>query len=95
VALAQQAGYSCDAMASRAVVPRVTDRLTDPVRRAAVEKERVVMRRGGKAVAAVVPIEDLRFLERLEDRIDLAEAKRALADPRRIAYEQLRKKLGL
>ena len=53
------------------------------------------MRRGGKAVAAVVPIEDLRFLERLENRIDLAEAKRALADPRRIPYERLRKKLGL
>jgi hypothetical protein len=82
-------------MASRAVVSRATDRLADPVRRAAIEKERVVMRRGGKAVAAVVPIEDLRFLERLENRIDLAEAKRALADPRRIPYERLRKKLGL
>ena len=82
-------------MALRPVASRSTDTLTDPVRRAAVGKERVVVRRRGKAVAAVVPIEDLRFLERLEDRIDLAEAKRALADPRRIPYERLRKKLGL
>jgi prevent-host-death family protein len=71
------------------------NRLTDPVRRAAEAKERVVVRRRGRAVAAVVPIEDLRFLERLEDRIDLAEARRALADPRRVPYERLRKKLGL
>lgn len=73
----------------------MSNRLTDPVRRAAEAKERVVLRRRGKAVAAVVPIEDLRFLKRLEDRIDLAEAKRALADPRRVPYERLRKKLGL
>jgi prevent-host-death family protein len=82
-------------MASRSPASRAADRLADPVRRAEVGKERVVVRRRGKAVAAVVPMEDLRFLERLEDRIYLAEAKRALADPRRTSYEQLRKKLGL
>lgn len=44
----------------------------DTINRAAYGKERVVVRRG-KDIAAVVPIDDLRLLEKLEDRIDLAD----------------------
>jgi len=45
------------------------------INRAAFGKERVVLTRRGKEVAAVVPIEDVKLLEELEDRIDLEEAR--------------------
>ena len=47
--------------------------------RAAFGKERVILKRRGKPIAAVVPIDDLRLLEALEDRIDLLDARAALA----------------
>ncbi|MHC9062131.1 type II toxin-antitoxin system prevent-host-death family antitoxin [Nitrospira sp. CMX1] len=46
-------------------------------------KERVVVRRRGKEIAVVVPIDDLRLLEELEDRIDLADARAALAETKK------------
>ncbi len=51
----------------------------DAINRAAFGNERVLLRRRGRAVAAVVPIDDLRLLEFLEDRIDLIDARAALA----------------
>jgi prevent-host-death family protein len=50
------------------------------VNRAAFGKERVVLGRRGKALAAVVPLEDLALLEKLEDHLDAAEAQEALAE---------------
>ncbi len=44
--------------------------------------DRVIIQRRGKPVAAVVPVEDLRLLELLEDHLDIEAARRALADPR-------------
>jgi prevent-host-death family protein len=55
----------------------------DTINRAAYGKERVVVRRRGKDIAAVVPIDDLRLLEELEDRIDLADARASLAETKK------------
>ncbi len=44
------------------------------INRAAFGKERVILERRGKAIAAVVPMEDVRLLRALEDRADLADA---------------------
>lgn len=74
------------------------DGFADAINRAAFGKERVLLRRRGRAVAAVVPIEDLRFLEDLEDRIDLVEAKAALAQANKKGAQSLDailKELGL
>jgi prevent-host-death family protein len=50
------------------------------VNRAAYGKERVVVKRRGKALAAIVPIEDIEALEELEDEIDeRIAAKRLMA----------------
>ena len=46
-------------------------------------RERVMVRRNGKDVAAIVPLEDLSALEKLEDRRDLRAARKALADARK------------
>ena len=45
-----------------------------------VRGDRIVLERHGKDVAAVISIEDLELLERLEDRYDLELSKGALAD---------------
>ncbi len=59
--------------------------------------ERVILRRGKRAVAAIVPIKDLRRLQELEDRQDVEEAVRRLADPAEVPvpYDKVRKELGL
>ena len=70
----------------------------DTINRVAFGKERVVLRRRGKEVAAVVSMEDLRLLEDLEDRIDLADARAALAETKKKGAKSLDaviKKLGL
>jgi prevent-host-death family protein len=56
------------------------DQFSEIVNRAAYGKERVVITRRGKDLVAVVPIEDVQLLEELEDRIDLEEARAALAE---------------
>ncbi|MDR4478527.1 MAG: type II toxin-antitoxin system prevent-host-death family antitoxin [Nitrospira sp.] len=61
----------------------------DTINRAAYGKERVVVRRRGKEVAAVVPIEDLRLLEELEDRVDLVDARAALAETKKKGVKSL------
>jgi prevent-host-death family protein len=70
----------------------------DTINRAAYGKERVVVRRRGKEIAAVVPIDDLRLLEELEYRIDLADARAALAEIRKKGAKSLNailKEMGL
>jgi prevent-host-death family protein len=62
-------------------VSEAREEFADLVNRAAYGRERVLVSRRGRAVAAIVPIEDVELLERLEDERDLAEARAALADP--------------
>ena len=74
------------------------ERMADVLNRVAYAKDRVRITRRGKAVAAVVPIEDLELIERLEDEIDIREAEKALADVRKhgaIPCEKVKKDLGL
>ena len=68
------------------------------VDRAARGKERVVVTRRGKPVAAVVPFEDARFLEEFEDRLDLEDARAALDEAKRegaVPWKDIKKRLGL
>jgi prevent-host-death family protein len=70
----------------------------DTINRVAFGRERVVLRRRGKEIAAVVPIDDLRLLEELEDRIDLVDARAALAEVKKKGAKPLDailKELGL
>ena len=68
------------------------------VNRVAYGKARQVLTRRGKAVAAVVPLEDLELLERLEEQVDLALALEALAEAQAEGthpWEAVKAELGL
>lgn len=60
--------------------------------------DRAVIQRHGKKLAAVVSIEDLELLQALEDKLDLAAAKKALAEARgkgTVSWKKLKAELGL
>jgi len=76
------------------------DNLSELINRAAYGKERVVLTRRGKALAALVPVEDMKLLEALEDQADAAEANRRLKAWRKsgrkgIALEAVAKEYGI
>src|SRR5437763_115175 len=64
-------------MARIAVIDARKD-LADLLNRAAYGKERVVLTRRGKDVAAIVPMDDLNILEAIEDHMDVTESGRSL-----------------
>lgn len=51
-------------------------------------RERVVIRRGRKPVAAVISLKDLRLLEEIEDRLAPEVARKALAEPGRLEFRE-------
>ncbi len=61
------------------------DDFANLVNRAAYKEERVIITRRGRAIAAIVPIEDVAYLERLEDEYDVQEALKVLNDPNEMA----------
>ncbi len=87
---------------TRLNVSKAREEFPEIVNRAAYGKERTIVSHGGKDLAAVIPIEDLRLLERLDreevDRIDLEEARAALKEAEEkgtIPLEEARRRLGL
>lgn len=87
---------------TRLNVSKARDEFPDLVNRAAYGKERTIVSRRGKDLAAVIPIEDLRLLERLAqeemDRIDVADARAALQEAEEkgtVSLGEARKILGL
>ena len=85
--------------APRAVrVSEARDAFSDLVNRVAYGNERIVLVRHGKEVAALVPAADAELLEALEDELDLAAVREALADPANTApvpLHDVRARLGL
>lgn len=66
------------------------------VNRTAFGKERVVLTRRAKDLVAVIPLEDLKLLEELEDKLDLINAKAALKEAKKrgiVSLEAFKKEL--
>ena len=82
---------------TRLAIDKVQENFSDTLQRVTEKKERIVLHHHGKNVAALVSVEDLALLEELEDRLDMEEAERRLADPKEVPvpYAQARKELGL
>ena len=86
---------------TRLNVSKAREEFPELVTRAVLVKERTIVSRHGKDVAAVIPIEDLRLLERLSkeemDRVDLADALEALKEAKKkgtVPLDDLIKELG-
>jgi prevent-host-death family protein len=73
---------------------RAREQLAEALNRVGFGKERVVIERHGKPVAALVPIEDLETLRALEDRIDLEAARAALKKPDKRSWAEVKAALG-
>lgn len=74
---------------------QLREELSEALNRVAYKGERIVLRRHGKDVAALVPMDDLARLEEMEDRADNAAADAALKEIERtgtVAWEQVRDK---
>ncbi|TLW93442.1 type II toxin-antitoxin system Phd/YefM family antitoxin [Saccharomonospora piscinae] len=71
------------------------DRLGEVVAKVEHAHDRAVLTRHGRAVAAVVSIEDLRALEAAEDEADLAAARDSLAsEESRVPHTEVLAELG-
>ena len=84
---------------ARVTVSKAHADFAEVVKRAARDKERTVLSRGGKSIAAIVPIEDLRLLEHLTqdamDRQDIEDARRALDEGGKpVALRDFMRQLG-
>ena len=61
-------------------VSEARERFADLVNRVAYRQERVLVTRHGRPIAAIIPMEQVQFLERAEDEYDLRLADEALAE---------------
>ncbi len=68
----------------------------DIVNTVAYGKEPIVLTRRGQEIAALISIEELQLLQRIEDHIDIEDAKKALEEPgENISAKEFWKELGL
>jgi prevent-host-death family protein len=67
--------------------------LADALNRVAYGGERIVLKRNGKSVAAIVSMDELNLLERYEDEQDIKAARKALAEPGFVPWEQVKARL--
>lgn len=75
-------------MASMSTVSARND-FSTMVNRAAFGKERVILKRRGKPIAAVVPMDDVELLQALENNLDIADALAARKEARKKGTKSL------
>ena len=85
---------------TRLAASKVRESFSDTLNHAAYRREGIVLRRRGKDLVAIVPIEDLALIERIEDEIDVRRARRALAQMKKqgkkpVLLSQLKRDLRL
>lgn len=81
---------------TRLTVAKLGPGMPGVVKRAADGTERIILEDGGKDVAAIVSMADLALIEKLEDQIDLEQARRALQEHGDdISWEELKAEAGL
>jgi PHD/YefM family antitoxin component YafN of YafNO toxin-antitoxin module len=74
--------------------------LPETLNRVVRDRERVIVRRQGKKIAAIVPLEDLAALEEMEDRLDAKDFRAAKRQWLRgggktVSWDKLKAELGL
>ncbi len=77
-------------------ISKAREHLSDLGNRVSLRGERLVVERRGKNLFALVPMEDVELLERLEDETDIRLARKAMKEKGpNIPWEKVRKDLGL
>ena len=77
-------------------ISEAREHLADLGNRVSLRGERVVVERRGKNLFALVPVEDVELLERLEDETDIRLARKAMKEKGpNIPWEKVKKDLGL
>ena len=74
------------------------ENFTEVLNHVSHSKERVILTRRGKPVAAIVPLEDLQFLDSEQDKVDVREALDALKESKTgstVTLENLKDDLGI
>ena len=83
-------------MSNTVTTAEARKKLAEIVNKVAYGKEPVVLTRRGEKIAALISMEELELLQRIEDFIDVDDANRALAEPgKNIKAEKFWKELGL
>jgi antitoxin Phd len=75
-------------------ISEARERLADLGNRVALRGERLIVERRGKDLFALVPLEDVELLERLEDQIDLEAIRASKGEPSK-PWDEVKKALGL
>ncbi|MBM4019723.1 MAG: type II toxin-antitoxin system Phd/YefM family antitoxin [Planctomycetes bacterium] len=75
-------------------ISEARDHLADLGNRVSLRGDRLVVERRGKRLFALVPVEDVALLERLEDRLDLDAIRAARRLPTK-PWKEVKKALGL
>lgn len=73
------------------------EEFSELINRVSHNKERIILTRRGKGVAAIVPLEDLYRLEESQNKHDLQEAVEALQETRQIgsiSIEEFKAEIG-
>ena len=65
---------------TRLTASKAQEEFADTLDRVVREGERVVVRKGKRDVAAIVPVEDLELIEAIEDHLDYKAAREAVAE---------------
>ena len=76
-------------------IAEIRDNLADALNKVASSGERVVLARRGKGLAALVSMEDLDVLEKMEDEADLKAAKKARKEKGSVSLEKIKARLGM
>ena len=78
-------------------ITKAKDAFSDTVNRTAYGKERIILTRRGKPLAALVPMEDIELLDRLENAADAEEVRQAREEAARgevVAWDEVKAKFG-
>ncbi len=70
-------GITYNLSMTRLAAQNVQENFSDTLDRVVDKRERIILHRQGKNVAALVPVEDLALLEELEDQRDLEDFRAA------------------
>ena len=80
---------------TRVTASKLRTTISDLLDRVVHRGERIAVERYGKPVAALVSPEDLELLEAIENRIDIEAARKALREPGRRRWDEVRAELAL